>query len=652
MSKKYTITTPIYYVNSVPHIGTATTTLLSDVQARFQRLTGKEVHFMTGTDENAIKVLEAAEKAGKPTLEFVDNIADDFQKIWKEFKISFDDFIRTTEPRHHKGVYRLFNIIKENGYIYQDKYEGWYDVSSETFYKESDLVDGKSPDGNEVRWVSEENWFFKLSAFEQPILDHIKKNPDFIVPENRKNEVISFINQGLRDVCITRKSQGWGIQLEDDSAKVFYVWFDALINYLVSCGWPDSADWTDKWPAATQWMGKDILTRFHATMWPAMLMAAKLPLPKQMIGHGWLLIGGEKISKSKGNVVAPVELAKYLSEVSGCSYLLAIDAVRYYMAICMPFENDVVFTEEDFFARYNSDLANDIGNVLNRTLTMVHKFSEGTIPDAKIDAEAIDYISNCKKEYQHHIDNSRIDLAAKIMLNCSRWLNKYIDTKAPWALAKEVSIELNAVLRTMVYMLRNIEGFILSIAPDTASIIAKQLKLDAIKNWNEVGTEALAPINHTVGSPEPMFPRLDLKEMKKNLKESSKEDKKIEKQNKKDVKKEDDGSNAGLIDIKHFAEVKLRIGTIELAEDLEGSDKLLRLEVNVGDAKKQILAGIKNKYNPEALIGKQVVVVANLKPAKLRGHLSEGMLLAATDKDGSAVLIHPAKEMETGSEVR
>ncbi len=651
MREKFTITTPIYYVNSVPHIGTAMTTLLSDVQARFHRFTGKDVFFMTGTDENAIKVMEAAQNAGRETQSYVDEIADSFQKIWSEMKLSYDDFIRTTEPRHKEGVLEIFRRIKKNGYIYQGKYEGWYDVSSETFYKECDLIDGKSPDGNEVRWVSEDNWFFKLSAFGDAILNHIEQNPDFIVPENRKNEVISFIHQGLRDVCITRKSQGWGIHLEDDSEKVFYVWFDALVNYLVSCGWPAKEDWNEYWPASSQWMGKDILTRFHATMWPAMLMAADLPLSKQMIGHGWLLIGGEKISKSKGNVVAPLELAKHLSTVSGCDYSIAIDAVRYYMAATMPFENDVVFTEEEFFNRYNSDLANDIGNVLNRTLTMLHKFNHGVIPESEIEKVVLEVCVHTKISYEKGMNQLRIDVAVRSMLDLARWLNKYIDTKSPWALAKNNDPSLGGVLRSMIYVLRCIEGLIQPVAPDVARLMADQMKLPVIELWREVAEVDIAPAHHLIGSPDPIFPRIDLKALRKQGAETPKKLEKPKNKEKVDTVEKNESFD-GLIDIKHFAEVKLCIGTVELAENLEGSDKLLRLEVNVGEKSKQILAGIKNRYQPDDLIGKQVVVVANLKPVKLRGHLSEGMLLAATDEDGSAVLIHPAQNLKSGSEVR
>ncbi len=327
MAKKYTITTPIYYVNSVPHIGTALTTLAADVTARYQKMRGRDVFFLTGTDENGLKVKEAAEKVGKDPMQFVDEISAKFREIWPGLYIEFDDFIRTTEPRHKAAVQRFFEILKDKGFIYTGTYEGWYDVSSETFFKEADLVDGLSPDGNPVRWVKEDNYFFKMSAFQDRLLAHIEANPNFILPESRKNEVLSFVRQGLRDVCISRSNPGWGIPVPGDDSQVIYVWVDALINYVTATGWPKEG-WQDYWPAEVQWMGKDILTRFHATLWPAMLMGAELPLPEVLIGHAWLMMGEEKISKSKGNVVAPLELAAALSTRSGCSPEVAVDAVR------------------------------------------------------------------------------------------------------------------------------------------------------------------------------------------------------------------------------------------------------------------------------------------------------------------------------------
>src|SRR5947209_4409807 len=336
MPKRYYITTPIYYVNSVPHIGTTLTTFVSDVAARYEKMRGRDVCFLTGTDENGLKVKEAALAAGKQPQEFVDEISHTFRHIFAGMNVVYDDFIRTTERRHINAVHEVFKILQEKGHIYTGPYEGWYDVSSETFYKESDLVDGKSPDGNEVRWVQEENYFFRVSAFAEPLLKHIEAHPEFILPESRRNEVISYIKQGLRDASISRANDGWGIPVPGDESRVIYVWFDALLNYLSATGWP-SPRYEKLWPCDAQFMGKDILTRFHATLWPAILLGLELPLPTTLLGHAWLLIGGEKISKSKGTVVRPLELAQELSSMCGCKHDIAVDAVRYYMAAAMPY---------------------------------------------------------------------------------------------------------------------------------------------------------------------------------------------------------------------------------------------------------------------------------------------------------------------------
>lgn len=645
MPKRYYITTPIYYVNSVPHIGTALTTFVSDVTKRYQQLHGRDVCLLTGTDENGLKVLEAAQKTGKNPKVFVDEISQTFRVIWSGMKIGYDDFIRTTEPRHVECVQEAFRRLQEKGFIYKGSYEGWYDVSSETFFKDTELVDGKSPDGNEVRWVQEDNYFFKASEFEKPLLDHIARNPKFILPESRKNEVVGFIKQGLRDTCISRNNPGWGIPVPGDDTKVVYVWFDALLNYLAATGWP-GPKYTELWPPDVEWMGKDILTRFHATLWPAMLMGLEVELPETLVGHAWLLLGGEKISKSKGNVVEPLELAKELAGRAGCTEDLAIDAVRYYMAITMPHDTDAVFTYEDFDRRYNSDLANDLGNALNRSLAMAHKFVGGLVPSAEPEPSALQACATAKKSFDAAMDEFRINAACQAGLDLIRFLNKYIDDRAPWALAKAEDPALAGVLFSMLLCLRAAEGLVRPIMPSAAVAIAKQLGHAPITAWDQIGSAESLIAGTTLGQPEPMFPRLDLSKSEERKTKNEMEKTAPPKEAKAVVEAPEE------ITIDQFAKIQLRVARIFEAEPLEGSDKLMKLQVVIGSEKRQIIAGIRNMYSPEDLIGRQIVVVANLKPAKLRGADSQGMVLAAVDENGDAILLQPEKEAPEGAIVR
>lgn len=648
MAARYTITTPIYYVNALPHIGTALTTLAADVTARYQRMQGQEVFFLTGTDENGTKVKEAAQAAGKEPQEFVDSIAGRFGEIWHGMDIQYDDFIRTTEPRHVKAVQEFFSVLQRKGHIYKGLYEGWYDVSSETFYREADLVDGKSPDGNPVRWVQEENYFFKMSDFADPLLRHIEQHPRFILPESRRNEVVAFINQGLRDVCISRHNHGWGIPVPGDDSQVVYVWFDALINYVAAAGWPNPG-WQDKWPANVQWMGKDILTRFHATLWPAMLLGIGLPLPQSLVGHAWMLMGGEKISKSKGNVVAPLDLAAELAERAGCEPKIAVDAVRYYMAATLPFETDSTFTPEDFDRRYNSDLANDLGNALNRSLAMAHKFVGGIIPDAPIEPEAAAAIAAAVAGFENAMTAFRIDRATDAAWGLVRFLNKYIDTRAPWALARNQDASLPSVIRSMLACLRATEGLIQPILPNTGAAISQQLGLLPTSKWSEIGTEASLPAGTTLLLPRPIFPRLELHKptvSKAERKETNAEKPMVTPQ----TPQPSDAISEIIID--DFAKIRLKVGRVLEAEPIEGSDKLLRLQIMIGPEKRQIVAGIRKNYQPIDLIGRQVIVLTNLKAAKLRGVESQGMLLAAVDADGGAILLQPDQETPDGASVR
>ena len=605
-----------------------------------------DVFAVAGTDENGLKIKEAAEAQGRDPHEFVQEIAERFIHIFDGMGMQFDSFMRTSLEPHMVASQALFAKLQANGYIYTATYEGWYDVSTETYFKADEIVDGKSPDGNLVRWVSEENYFFKLSAFGDRLLKHIEENPDFIIPETRKNEVVSFIKSGLHDQCISRKNNGWGIPVPGDDSQVIYVWFDALINYITATGWP-AEGWQDKWPALCQWLGKDILVRFHGTLWPAMLMGADLPLPKHISAHAWILLGGEKISKSKGNVITPLELASEAAERTGCKPEIAVDVVRYYLTATMGYENDTVFTYEDFDKRYNSDLANDLGNALNRSLSMAHKFSEGIVPDADPEPEVLAAIQTAKAAFEKAMDGFRLERAANAGIDVIRFVNKYVDTRAPWALAKTNDPALPAVVRSMLLCVRAAEGFVRPYMPHVADAIAGQLGLEPLTDWNAIGTVASLPSRTKLGHPEPIFPRM---EIVKAPQPAPKPKPAPQPPAPKQEKMEENATN--IIGIEDFAKVQLKVGRVLEAEPVEGSDKLLKLQVVIGTEKRQIVAGIKANYTPEDLIGRQVVVVVNLKPAKLRGVESQGMLLAATDENGGAILLQPDREAPEGTQVR
>lgn len=642
MPKVTSVMTAIPYVNSTPHIGTLLSTLTGDVSARYYRLRGDDVWFQSGADENGLKIKEAAERSGRPTDEFVASIAQRFIDIFKTFEISCDDFVRTTEPRHVSASQALFRALQDNDHIYQGKYEGWYDVSAETFFREDELVDGKSPNGNEVRWVSETNYFFKLSTFQDRLLEAYSTGHIKVIPETRQNEVISFIRQGLRDVCISRSNPGWGIEVPGDPEQVIYVWFDALINYLTSVGYPDET-YLEKWPPAVQWVGKDILTRFHATLWPAMLMGIGAEIPSAIAAHGWILFGGEKLSKSSGHVVEPVPLRDALAERAGIPAQIAVDAVRHYLIATMGYESDSTFSDEEFDRRYNADLANDLGNALNRTLAMSHKFADGVVPAGAAEDEALAAIARTKAVYIAAMDNFRLDHASEHAFELVRFLNKYIDTRAPWALAKAGDPALPDVLRSMLLCLRSAEGLVRPIMPAAADAIAAQLGLSPLASLQSIGDESSLPAGTPLSKPTPIFPRLEIV--------AKTEQKKTMQQTPPPVSPPSEFATTE-ISIDEFAKVKLKIGRVFEASPIEGSDKLLRLQVQIGEERRQVVAGIKANYAPEDLIGRQVVICTNLKPAKLRGVESQGMLLAATDTDGGAILLQPEREAPDGTGVK
>ncbi len=640
-SKRTYITTPIYYVNAAPHIGTALTMLVCDMATRYRKMRGEDAVFLTGTDENGPKVYESAVKAGREAKPFVDEVSQKFRDVFEALHYDYFDFIRTTEPRHVRAVQTFFEILREKGLVYEGLYEGWYDVSSETFYKESELVDGKSPDGNPVQRVSETNWFFKLSDFGDRLLEHIESNPQFLLPESRRNEAVSFIKQGLRDMAISRKTNGWGIPVPGDSDQVFYVWFDALISYLTATGWPDEG-WQELWPADIHWMAKEIFTRFHATLWPAMLMGAELPLPQTVIAHGWFVFGDAKMSKSLGNVIYPLELIDEIIAKTGCEREIAIDVVRFSLARLLPYDGDTSYTREEVDKHYNADLANDLGNALNRSLSMAHKFlAPAVVPDGSVEPEMKDRILLAVQEFESAMETLRIDAAMESVLGLVRYLNKYIDTRAPWALAKANDPALPSVLLSMLHALRTSEGLIRPVMPHTADQIAHQLGAEPLTDWDRLASDDVLVKGTPLGQPKPLFPRIDLKKMNETPAAPAPTP----------APAAPAKPEVAEIDIKEFMKVQLRVARVLEAEPLENSEKLIKLQVMIGEEKRQILAGIKKSYNPMDLVGRQIIVVANLKTAKLAGHESQGMVLAADGPDGTAILLQPEAEAPEGASV-
>ena len=638
MSKSiFYVTTPIYYVNDIPHIGNAYTTIIADVVARYHKLKGEKTYFLTGTDENATKVANAAAEAGMDPKEYVDKLADDFKRVWKSLAIEYDDFIRTTEERHVRVVEAVFQRLLNQGDIYKGNYEGWYCVPCETFFAESELVEGKCPEcGRAVEWVQEENYYFRLSAYSDRLLEHIESHPEFLQPDFRKNEVVSFIKQGLRDVSITRTNRGWGIPVPGDPSKVIYVWFDALLNYISAVGYlADEEKFSSIWPADLQLMGKDIFVRFHCTFWPAILMALGLELPKVLFGHGWWSIDGEKISKSKGNAISPAKLAEDLAAESGAKRDVCLDAVRYFMCREVTFGADGDFSMASFRNRFNSDLANDLGNLLNRSLSMVKKYFDGRIPQS----------TGCEPGLYHTIVQT-VDAAqvACDTLEFTRALeaiwqmiaagNKFLNDKQPWTLAKEGRTdELGTVLYSALVVSRSAAIMISPFMPATAREMASQLGITdefGTLRWENAKDRAPFEPGTVTRGPEPIFPRLESPAPKKQPEVSKVSDR---------------------ISYDDFSKMDLRIAEVKSAERIPGANKLLKLTVSLGDHERQIVAGIAEWYAPESLIGKKIVLLANLEPAKIRGVESDGMLLAA-DVDGKAILLQPDQDVPAGAKIR
>jgi len=639
------ITTPIYYVNGEAHIGHAYTTFIADTMTRYEKLKGEDTYFLTGTDEHGQKIEESAQKNAKPTQEFADEISKTFRDLWDEFEIDYDQFIRTTDEDHKKGVQKAFEVMYAKGDIYKDFYEGHYCVSCETFFPETQLIDSQfCPDcGRATSIVKEESYFFKLSKYEDALLKHYAENPDFILPRSRANEVINFVKGGLRDLSVTRTSFTWGVKMPEslnDDKHVMYVWLDALLNYITALGYGTESEKMSYWPASTQFVGKDIL-RFHAIYWPAFLMSLDLPLPKTIGAHGWWTRDGEKMSKSKGNVICPKEVAD----------AYGVENLRYFMLREVPFGQDGDFSQRAFIDRINSELSNDLGNLLNRIIGMSGKYSEYLIESTDVEkfhSKELDAMNEALGNLDAFMENLQTHRYLEELWKLFAIGNKAIEEHAPWVKMKEgKKEEALATVALVANILAKAAIMLHPVMPKTTNIIADALNftIDSA-SYNELVVAKKLLKSFTIKVVPPLFPRVEEPLMAEApLAEPNKPEKAVS-ENVEVVKEEDN-----LIEIGQFFETSLKVGTVLEAEEVPKSKKLLKLQVDLGDGRKrQVLAGIKEFYSAESLVNTQVCVVANLKPAKLMGMISEGMLLAAKDEDGLC-LVRPEKPKKAGTPI-
>ena len=651
MSKpKYYITTAIAYTSGKPHIGNTYEAVLADAIARYKRQQGYDVFFQTGTDEHGQKIELKAEEAGVTPKEFVDNVSGQIKNIWDLMNTSYDKFIRTTDEDHEKQVQKIFKKMYAKGDIYKGEYEGMYCTPCESFFTESQLVDGKCPDcGRPCVPAKEEAYFFKMSKYADRLIEHIKTHPEFIQPESRKNEMMNnFLLPGLQDLCVSRTSFKWGIPVDFDPKHVVYVWLDALTNYITGIGYDCDGDnkelFNKMWPADLHLIGKDII-RFHTIYWPIFLMSLDLPLPKQVFGHPWLLQGDGKMSKSKGNVIYADELVDFFG----------VDAVRYFVLHEMPFDNDGVITWELMVERMNSELANTLGNLVNRTISMSNKYFGGVVENKgvtePVDDDLKNFILSVPAKVDAKMEKLRVADAITEVFTIFKRCNKYIDETMPWALAKDESKQDR--LATVLYNL--VEGICIgttlleSFMPDTTKRILGQLNASE-RSLEDLKTFGLYPSgNKVTDKPEILFARMDIKEVMEKVNElhPPKEEPKEEKPEEKVV----DIEAKPEITFDDFAKLQFQVGEVIACEAVKKSKKLLCSQVKIGSQVRQIVSGIKAYYTPEEMVGKKVMVVTNLKPAKLAGILSEGMILCAEDAEGNVCVVSPEKNMPSGSEI-